>query len=128
MNTQLILSFAVALLVIGGCSSQLARDEQKIIPRAGGAIVEVGFYDMKIHMPTVIPHGHITFRISNPSPNDHNFKITGNNIEKQLPNDIQEGQTVDFDLDLVAGTYGVICPLVGHSDLGEKLELTVTPK
>jgi hypothetical protein len=116
------------LLVLTACSSQLARDDQKIITRPGGAIVEVAFYDSKIHMPTVIPAGHITFRISNPSPNDHNFKITGNNIEKSLDHDLQEGQTVDFTLDLVAGNYGVICTMLGHADIGEKLELTVTGK
>lgn len=128
MKSVLFLIATTFVLVVSGCSSQLARDEQKVIPRSGGAIVEVGFYDSKIHMPTVIPSGHITFRISNPSHNDHNFKITGNNIERQLPNNIQEGQTVDFDVDLVAGNYGVICPLLGHSDIGEKLELTVTGK
>ena len=121
-----ILLFAIGAAILGGCSSQYARDEQKIIPVPGGAIVEVAFYDMKIHMPTVIPSGHITFRLRNPSPNDHNFKITGNNIEKQMDKNLQEGQSVDWTMDLVAGNYGVICPLVGHPDLGEKLQLTVT--
>jgi hypothetical protein len=121
-----VLLVLICLLGSLGCSSQYARDEQRIIPVPGGAIVEVAFYDMKIHMPTVIPSGRITFRIRNPSPNDHNFKITGNNIEKQLDQHLQEGQTIDWTLDLVAGNYGVICPLLGHSDLGEKLQLTVT--
>lgn len=76
MKSVLFLIATTFVLVVSGCSSQLARDEQKVIPRSGGAIVEVGFYDSKIHMPTVIPSGHITFRISNPSHNDHNFKIT----------------------------------------------------
>lgn len=107
--------------------SQNSRSGQRIIPTANGAIVEVEFYEMKIHMPTVIPKGRITFRISNPSSNDHNFKIKGNGLEKQLDRDIEEGQTVDFTVDLQAGTYGVICPLITHLDLGERLDLTVTP-
>jgi hypothetical protein len=126
-------TFALTMLLAGASifasckGSQNARSDQKIIPTAGGAIVEVDFYEQKIHMPTVIPKGKITFRISNPSSFDHNFKIKGNGLERQLEHDIQEGQTVDFTVDLQAGTYGVICPLIGHLDLGERLDLTVTP-
>ncbi len=132
-TTVLTKAFALSLLLI--CStifvsckgSQNSRSGQRIIPTAGGAIVEVEFYEMKIHMPTVIPKGRITFRISNPSSNDHNFKIKGNGLEKQLDREIEEGQTVDFTVDLQPGTYGVICPLLTHLDLGERLDLTVTP-
>jgi uncharacterized cupredoxin-like copper-binding protein len=133
LNSSIVKSLTVCLLLLGSTAmmsckgSQNARSGQRIIPTAGGAIVEVEFYEQKIHMPTVIPKGHITFRISNPSSFDHNFKIKGNGMERQLEHDIQEGQTVDFAVDLQAGTYGVICPLVGHLDLGERLDLTVTP-
>jgi hypothetical protein len=132
-HTVFTKTLALSLLLI--CSSvfvsckgsQNARSGQTITKTSNGAIVEVEFYESKIHMPTVIPKGHITFRISNPSSFDHNFKIKGNGLERQLENDIQEGQTVDFTVDLQAGTYGVICPLIGHLDLGERLDLTVTP-
>ncbi|HET6511092.1 MAG TPA: hypothetical protein VFH43_02790 [Candidatus Kapabacteria bacterium] len=133
LNSVLAKSLTLSLLLLGSTAmmsckgSQNARSGQRIIPTANGAIVEVEFYEMKIHMPTVIPKGRITFRITNPSSNDHNFKIKGNGLERQLENDITEGQTVDFTVDLQAGTYGVICPLIGHLDLGERLDLTVTP-
>lgn len=135
MTKTTVFAKTVALSLLLVCStifvsckgSQNARSGQRIIPTSGGAIVEVEFYEQKIHMPTVIPKGKITFRISNPSSFDHNFKIKGNGLERQLENDIQEGQTVDFTVDLQAGTYGVICPLIGHLDLGERLDLTVTP-
>lgn len=117
-----------SMMVLSSCkSSQHSRSGQRIIPTANGHIVEVEFYEMKIHMPTVIPKGNITFRISNPSSNDHNFKIKGNGLERQLDRDLREGQTVDFTVRLEAGTYGVICPLLAHLDLGERLDLTVTP-
>jgi hypothetical protein len=126
--------FPVAMLLIAASTllsackgSQNARSGQRIIPTSTGHIVEVEFYEMKIHMPTVIPRGNITFRISNPSSNDHNFKIKGNGMERQLDRDIREGETVDFNVQLEAGTYGVICPLITHLDLGERLDLTVTP-
>lgn len=129
MKPSHALTLATAMLFIGfGCkSSQLSRTDQTITKTAGGAIVEVEFFEQKIHMPAVIPHGNITFRITNPSHNDHNFKISGNGIEQQLPHDLQEGQTTDYTVNLVPGTYRVICPLIGHPDLGERLELTVTP-
>ena len=115
-------------LILSSCKgSQNARSGQRIIPTSNGHIVEVEFYEMKIHMPTVIPRGNITFRISNPSSHDHNFKIKGNGMERQLDRDIREGETVDFNVQLEAGTYGVICPLLTHLDLGERLDLTVTP-
>jgi uncharacterized cupredoxin-like copper-binding protein len=126
-------TLALSLLLAGSTlfvsckGSQNANSGQTITRTANGAIVEVEFYEQKIHMPTVIPKGRITFRISNPSSFDHNFKIKGNGLERQLENDIQEGQKVDFTVDLNPGTYGVICPLIGHLDLGERLDLTVTP-
>lgn len=122
------ITIAAALLGVIGCkSSQLSRTDQTITTVPGGAIVEVSIFEQKIHMPTVIPHGNITFRISNPSHNDHNFKISGNGVERQLDHDLQEGQTTDFMVPLSPGTYRVICPLLGHPDLGERLDLTVNP-
>jgi hypothetical protein len=125
--TALSLLLICSTVFVSCKSSQYSRSGQRIIPTAGGAIVEVEFYELKIHMPTVIPKGRITFRISNPSSNDHNFKIKGNGLERQLDRNIREGETVDFTVDLQPGNYGVICPLITHLDLGERLELTVTP-
>lgn len=128
LRGSIALVLLASAMTLGSCKgSQNARSGQRIIPTSNGHIVEVEFYEMKIHMPTVIPKGNITFRITNPSSNDHNFKIKGNGIERQLDRDLREGETVDFTVQLQAGTYGVICPMVGHLDLGERLDLTVTP-
>lgn len=126
-----VLSICILLLGSGSMlsctSSQHSRSGQRIIPTAGGAIVEVEFYELKIHMPTVIPKGRITFRITNPSSNDHHFRIEGNGVDRRLDKDLREGERVDFTVDLQPGTYEVSCTMVGHPALGERLSLTVTP-
>jgi hypothetical protein len=128
VKSAFLCSFVVLLLGAGCRSSQRATGNQRVIKTSAGAIVEVEFYELKIHMPTVIPSGNITFRISNPSDNDHSFKIDGNGIEQSYPNDINEGQTVDFTINnLRPGTYNVYCTMVGHNIAGERLEITVTP-
>lgn len=132
LQYKLLTSFAALLvmssMVLSGCtSSQRSTSGQRIIKTANGHIVEVEFYELKIHMPTVIPQGNITFRLMNPSSNDHGFKIKGNGIEEAYPMDINEGETKDWTINLKPGSYGVICPLIGHLDLGERLDLTVTP-
>lgn len=128
-NVLLILVLLVGLVSLSACrSSQKSTGDQRIIKTSGGAIVEVEFYELRIHMQSVIPSGDITFRIKNPTSNDHSFKIRGNGIEQSYPNDIDEGETVDFTVnDLRPGTYDVYCTMVGHADLGERLDITVTP-
>lgn len=121
------LIFCAAATQIGCASSQNARDNQKVIKTAAGNVVEVGIYDGKIHIPTVIPKGHEIFRISNPTRVDHGFKIVGNGVEAELPQALQEGGTADLGVDLQPGAYQVYCTMVGHKDLGERLWLNVNP-
>lgn len=114
-------------LTLTACkTSQNAQSGQRVIKTADGQIVEVALYEMKIHMPTVIPAGNTTFRISN-TGNMHSFKIKGNGVEKELEHHLKEGESAELNVNLVPGTYDVLCPVLTHPDLGMRLVLTVTP-
>ncbi len=117
----------ITSLTLTSCkTSQNAQSGQRIIKTADGQIVEVALYEMKIHMPTTIPAGNTTFRISN-SGKMHSFKIKGNGVEKELERHLKEGESADLVVSLAPGTYDVLCPVLTHPDLGMTLTLTVTP-
>jgi len=130
MNSR-IQSFASACLVsatllIGCASSQSSTNGNTYTKTANGAIVQVTEDEYKIHMPTSFPGGAVTFHVMNSGEHDHNFKIKGNGIEQQLPADLKPGQSTDMTVTLTPGTYHILCPLIGHPDLGMQLDVTVT--
>lgn len=77
-------------------------------------------------MPTAFPAGIVTFHITNDGTMNHSFKIKGMGVEQQLPSDIPPGMTADMTVSLVPGVYDVICPVLGHADLGMRLSVTAT--
>jgi uncharacterized cupredoxin-like copper-binding protein len=60
-------------------------------------------------------HGRITFRFSNRGKIGHDFKIDG----KMTPV-INPGKTATFTVSLKKGTYGFLCTVPGHAQLGMK--------
>jgi uncharacterized cupredoxin-like copper-binding protein len=131
MNTKLF-SFAAFLFIcygiLAGCaSSQSSTNGMTFTRTANGAVVNVSEDEFHLHMPTTFPAGTITFHITNNGKHNHNFKISGNGIEKELPSDLLPDSTADMTLPLTAGTYDVDCPIIGHAMLGMRLSVTVTP-
>ncbi len=118
--------FAVALFAAGCSSSQHSTNGQTYTRTANGAVVNVSEDEYHIHMPTAFPAGMVTFHITNNGQHNHNFKIKGMGIEQQLPTDIMPGQTADMTVSLVPGVYDILCPIVGHADLGMRLSVTAT--
>ncbi len=90
-----------------------------------GADVQVGEDSYKIHMPTSFPAGNDVFHIINSSSMTHTFKISGNGVESSTPEIPANGST-DLAVTLAPGTYHVICTMLGHADLGMRLDVTVT--
>jgi iron uptake system EfeUOB component EfeO/EfeM len=114
-------------LIMAGCtSSQHSTNGEGYSKTANGSIVSVTEDEYHIHMPTAFPAGVVTFHIANNGMHNHNFKIKGMGVEQQLPADILPGMTADMTVSLVPGVYDVICPILGHADLGMRLSVTAT--
>jgi hypothetical protein len=127
-----IFLFAASIIIsyglIAGCSSsQNSTNGMTFTRTASGTIVNVREDEFHVHMPTSFPAGVITFHIMNHGTHDHNFKISGMGIEKQLPSDLKPDSTADMTVPLTPGTYNVDCPIFGHAMFGMQLSVTVTP-
>lgn len=106
-------------------SSQKSSSGTTYTKTTTGSIVQVDLDEYHIHMPTAFPGPMVTFHIANIGNHDHNFKIKGMGIEQQLSSDLKPGTSADMSTSLVPGQYDVICPLLGHADLGMRLVVTV---
>ena len=130
MNSRILsLTFGVLIslgLLFGCKSSQSSTNGTTYTRTVNGSVVQVTEDEYHIHMPTSFPGGVVTFHITNLGEHSHNFKIKGNGVEQQLPSDLKPGMTADMTATLTPGTYHVICPLLGHADLGMQLDVTVT--
>jgi uncharacterized cupredoxin-like copper-binding protein len=128
------LVIACLALAAGGCAtSQHASGDTTFTRGLGGTTVEVRLDEYRIHMPTEIPAGHTTFKISNTGEHDHSFKVTGPEdaakdarIDAELPSNLKPGEKGELALDLVAGKCDVSCPVGPHKMLGMRLDLIVT--
>jgi len=117
----------LATLLLAACSSsQHATGTTTYTKTAAGINVQVFLDEYKIHMPTAIPPGDITFNIKNTGGHRHNFEINGHGVDAKLGRDLEGGQSADLHVRLEPGTYKVTCPVGPHATMGMRLELTVT--
>ena len=117
-----------AYVLMTGCASSQNSTNGMTFTRTDTVItVNVSEDEFHVHMPTSFPAGVITFHIWNRGTHDHNLKISGMGIEKQLASDLKPDSTADMTVPLTPGTYSVDCPIIGHAMLGMRLDVTVTP-
>jgi uncharacterized cupredoxin-like copper-binding protein len=96
------------------------------------APVAVRLTEFQIEMPASLPAGLTTFSVTNAGQMEHNFEIKSV-LEEEAPGEqpllpnLQPGETRLIQVELAPGTYMAECPLSNHSDLGMKLQVTVTP-
>jgi mono/diheme cytochrome c family protein/plastocyanin len=79
-------------------------------------------YSIKLDTSLVKP-GTITFHIQNDGTLPHNISIKELN---KTSADVDAGKKLDFQVDLPAGKYTVICAIPGHEQLGMHMMLTVS--
>jgi hypothetical protein len=113
-------------LLIGCSTSQKSTGATTYTKTSTGSIVQVDLDEYHIHMPTAFPGPMVTFHVTNTGTHDHSFKISGNGVSQQLTSNLSPGQYADMSVTLTPGQYDVICPLLGHADLGMRLVVTVT--
>lgn len=91
-----------------------------------GGAVEVTLTDFRIDMPSTLPAGPTTFRVTNAGKAEHNFEVEGEGIETKLAQNLQPGESGSLEVDLQPGTYHVYCPVANHEERGMEMELMVT--
>jgi plastocyanin len=115
-----------ASAILGACaSSQKATGATTYTQTDKGVQVQVLLDEYKIHMPTTIPPGEVTFTIKNTGSHRHNFEINGQGVDAKLMHDLEAGQAADLHVRLEPGTYKVWCPVGPHKSMGMRLDLTV---
>ena len=111
----------------------------------GGSSIAATEKDFEISLdPSTASAGEVTFDISNEGPSTHEFVIVQSDLaEDKLPvkdgivsedavtvvdeaEDIAPSTTTDLSVDLDAGTYIIICNVVGHYQQGMHTTLTVS--
>jgi uncharacterized cupredoxin-like copper-binding protein len=115
--------------VMTGCASSQNSTAATTFTRTDtGATVEVLLDEYKIHMPTTIPGGDITFHVKNTGDHRHNIEVEGSGVDAKLPKDLGPGEGADLHVQLAPGVYKVLCPVGPHAAMGMRLELTVTKR
>ena len=134
---------AVMLLLICGCA---VKDQHIATPPATTSLrpalpdastdplnpkpIPVALTEWKIEMPTSLPSGPTTFKITNDGKDPHNLKIQGEGVEKALSKNLKPGESGEFQVNLRPGTYKVYCPVgvgpTSHDSKGMAFQLVVT--
>ncbi len=74
--------------------------------------------------PGTAKAGTVKFVVKNEGTIEHNFVIK--ELNQELANSIQPGQSKEVSVTLKPGTYTLICNIPGHEDAGMHTTLTVS--
>jgi hypothetical protein len=92
--------------------------------------IAVALTEWKIEMPTSLPAGPTTFKITNDGKDAHNLKIRGDGVDKSLSKNLKPGESGELQVNLRPGTYKVYCPVgvgpTSHDSKGMAFQLVVT--
>ncbi|MEI7594045.1 MAG: multicopper oxidase domain-containing protein [Actinomycetes bacterium] len=93
-------------------------------PSATSAPIAVTVSEYKITPAAISASGHVQLAVTNAGTMTHNFSVP--DLGKKT-RDLAPGQSQTLDLGSpAAGTYKVLCEVVGHADLGMVASLTVS--
>ena len=84
-------------------------------------------FDPGTNSPITVPHGKVVFWLVNTGNTSHDMQIkdsSGNAVSTSEL--VSSGDSKEFDVDLQAGSYTILCTQPGHEASGMKGTLTVT--
>jgi plastocyanin len=108
----------VAVAALAWALPAAAQRDATVVKVTAGKPTEFKFAVSK----RTVPHGAVTFDITNAGTLPHNFKIAGKTT-KLLAGSQSQTLTVTF---AKPGKYAYLCTVTGHADAGMKGILTVT--
>ncbi len=92
---------------------------------APGAAINAELSDFVIKQDYgTVKAGQVTITVKNAGPSPHNYQISGNGA-MQGTMTLDAGKTETLKVNLMPGTYTVICNVPGHEQLGMKTTLVV---
>jgi len=92
---------------------------------APGAAINAELSDFVIKQDYgTVKAGQVTITVKNAGPSPHNYQISGNGV-MQGTMTLDAGKTETLKVNLMPGTYTVICNVPGHEQLGMKTTLVV---
>ena len=134
--SRLLCALAIVLAACGGGAQQAAA------PEGSQVVVELTDYKVSVSVPTV-KAGSIKIGVRNLAAMEHNFEVIKSELAPdKLPIDgatakakddgkvgeigaIPPGRSASVTVNLVPGTYVLICNIAGHYQLGMRAGLTV---
>ena len=124
--TGLVVASALIAGLLSGCSSSQKQTRQTAVKMEDGVrVVEVLLDEYRIHMPTTLPPGQTRFDVRNIGGHTHAISFRGNGREMSSGR-LKAGASEMMSMELSPGEYHVWCPVGPHSNLGMRLDLTVT--
>lgn len=72
-----------------------------------------------------IPPGPAVLTIENRGNEVHNLVVEGEGINSTAGDTIPQGQSRTLDLQFKPGTYTFYCPIAGHREKGEQVQVTI---
>lgn len=90
-------------------------------------VVGIELFDDRIQMPQTIDTNIRSFKLLNLGTEDHTLAIRGGDVDLRFNEDVETDneKVYTIDAELPAGTYEFYCPLEGHAERGETIEVTV---
>ena len=114
---RITLALGVALAALVAAAPVAARPSA-----AAATTVTVTMKEFKFTLSKAkVPHGKVTFKLTNKGKIEHDFSIAGKKSPK-----IKPGKTGSLTVTLKAGKIAYKCTLPGHAAGGMKGKLTVT--
>jgi len=105
--------------VLAACGAPAAREAG--VPAPAGPRVDVTMTDFRFSPnPIQVAAGHVSFHVMNVGHTGHDFTVLTPDGSGRLAHTalVEPGGMVTVSLDLIPGTYPVLCTQPGHQELG----------
>ena len=94
---------------------------------AEAQVVGIELFDDSIEIPETIDTNIRSFRLLNLGGENHSLAIRGENVDLRYNEEVgpDNEKVYTIDEELPAGEYEFYCPLEGHAERGETVQVTI---